>query len=185
MRTTILAAAALLVIGCGGSGTTVTIGGDTFTIHDQGYFYSDAHDYCTFGGAGQMMLDFVDYNYICDPGHPPDKAPLSPHLELRIILTQGALPDHATHPNMMLPYDSTAGVTPNCAAGPGDLIIAQLLHYPDGNDGTVPDRIQYATSAHLQFTFYDPTKAKPNQGNYDLKFGASEVKSSFTIATCN
>jgi len=35
------------------------------------------------------------------------------------------------------------------------------------------------------FTFYDPTKTKPNQGNYDLKFGANEVKNSFTIASCN
>ena len=184
MRTTLLAAA-LLVVGCGGSGSTISVGGDSFTVHDQGYFYSDGRDYCANGGAGQMMLDFVDYNFICDPGHTPDKAPLSPHLELRIILTQGPLPDHLTHPNMGLPYDSTAGVTPSCEMGPGDVVIGQLLHYPDGNAGTVPDRIQYTTSAHLLFTQYDATKMKPNQGNYDLKFGASEVKGSFTIASCN
>jgi hypothetical protein len=183
MRTTILLGA-LLVVGCGGT-DAIKVGGNTMTIHDQGYFYSDGHDYCTSGGAGQMVLDFVDYNFICDPGHTPDKAPQSPHTELRIILTQGALPDHLTHPNMMLPYDSTAGVTPNCETGPGDVIIGQFLHFPDGNDGTVPDQIIYATSAHLQFTSYDPTKAKANSGNYDLKFGADEVKGNFTIFTCN
>ena len=101
---------ALLVVGCGGT-DAIKVAGNTMTIRDQGYFYSDNRDYCTNGGAGQMMLDFVDYNFICDPGHTPDKAPNSPHTELRIILTQGPLPDHLTHPNMMLPYDST--LTPN------------------------------------------------------------------------
>jgi hypothetical protein len=175
---------ALLVVGCGGT-DAIKIAGNTMTIRDQGYFYSDNRDYCTNGGAGQMVLDFVDYNFICDPGHTPDKAPNSPHTELRIILTQGPLPDHLTHPNMMLPYDSTAGVTPSCETGPGDVIIGQFLHFPDGNDGTVPDQIVYATSAHLQFTSYDPTKAKADTGNYDLKFGADEVKGNFTIFTCN
>ena len=186
MRTTTLFLALFALVGCGGSGSDVKVGSDSFTVRDQGYFYSDGTDYCMGGGAGQMMLDFVDYNFICDPTHSPDKAPNSPHLELRIILTQGALPDHLTHPNMGLPYDSTPGLTPDCSmSGGGDVIVAQLLHYPDGNDNTVPDRIQYATSAHLQFTSYDPTKAKANTGNYDLKFGASEVKNSFSIASCN
>lgn len=185
MRTTLFFAC-LLVVGCGGSGNEITVGGDSFTVRDQGYFFSDSPVYCMGGGAGQMMLDFVDYNYICDPTHTPDKAPLSPHLELRIILTQGLSPTFGTHPNMGLPYDSTPGITPNCAMqGGGDTIVAQLLHYPDGNAGTAPDRIQYATSAHLLFTSFDATKAKPNTGNYDLKFGASEVKNTFSIAACN
>jgi len=186
MRTTLLFAC-LAVVGCGGGGNTVTVGGDSFEIKDEGYYFTNGSDYCANGGLGQMKLAFVDYNFICDPGHIPDKAPNSPHLELDIILTQGASPDFATHPNMSLPYDSTPGVTPNCeqAGGSGDLIVARLVHFPDGNDGTVPDRIQYATSAHLQFTSFDKTKTKPNQGNYDLKFGVSEVKGSFTIAACN
>jgi hypothetical protein len=185
MRKTILLFGSLLVVGCGGSDSTITVNGNTMTIRDSGYFYSDGHDYCALGGAGQMMLDFVDYDFICDPSHTPDKAPQSPHTELRIILTQGVLPDHLTHPNMMLPYDSDPSVTPDCTNGPGDVIIGQFLHYPDGNAGTVPDMITYATSAHLQFTQYDPTKAKPNKGTYDLKFGANEVKGSFTIFSCN
>jgi hypothetical protein len=184
MRTTLLLAC-LTAIGCGGSGSTVTVGQDSFDIRDEGYYFTEGSDYCANGGLGQMKLAFVDYNFICDPGHPPDKAPNSPHLELDIILTQGTSPDFATHPNMMLPYDSTPGVMANCEQGSGDAIVARIVHYPDGNDGTVPDRIQYATSAHLQFTSYDKTKMKPNQGNYDLKFGVSEVKGSFTIAACN
>ena len=122
---------------------------------------------------------------MCDPSHTPDKAPNSPHTELRIILTQGVSPDHATHPNMHLPYDNDPTVTPNCDMGPGDVIIGQFLHYPNGNVGTVPDSIQYASSAHLQFTQYDPAKTMPNKGDYDLKFGGSEVKGSFTIFNCN
>ena len=174
------------VMGCGGgSGNTITVGGDTFTVHDEGYFFADGEDYCPAGGAGQMMLDFVDYQFICDPAHPPDKATGSPHLELRIILTMGPSPDFGTHPNMGLPYDSTAGVTPDCMNGPGDAIVAELLHYPDGNANTVPDRVEYADSAHLLFTFFDKTKVKPNTGNYDLKFAAGEVKNSFSIASCN
>ena len=184
MRTTLLFAS-LLVVGCGGSGNEVTVGGDSFTIRDEGYFFTDGTDFCANGGLGQMMLSFVDYGFICDPGHPPDKAPGAPHLQLDIILTQGQAPDFGTHPNMGLPYDSTPGVSPNCETGSGDAIVARIVHYPDGNAGTVPDRIQYATSAHLLFTSFDKTKAKPNTGNYDLKFGASEVKSSFTIAACN
>ena len=183
MRTTLLLLT-LGVVGCGGSGATISVGNDGFTVHDQGYFVSDTPDYCTAGGAGQMMLDFVDYDFICDPSHQPDKAN-APHLEMRIILTMGASPDFATHPNMGLPYDSTAGITPDCTNGPGDIIVAQLLHYPDGNAGTMPDRIEYADSAHLLFTFFDKTKAKPNTGNYDLKFGADEVKHSFSIESCN
>ena len=184
MRTTLLIAS-LMVVGCGGSGNEVTVGGDTFTIRDEGYFFTNGTDYCANGGLGQMMLSFVDYNYICDPGHPPDKAPNSPHLQLDIILTTGTSPDFATHPNMGLPYDSTLTTAPNCETGSGDLIVARIVHYPDGNAGTKPDRITYATSAHLLFTSFDKTKAKPNTGNYDLKFGTSEVKSSFTIAACN
>jgi hypothetical protein len=173
------------VVGCGGGGSTVTVGSDTFEIKDEGYFFTNGTDFCATGGLGQMKLAFVDYDFICDPTHPPDKAPNSPHLELQIILTQGPAPDFGTHPNMGLPYDSTPGVTPNCETGSGDVIVGRLVHYPNGNDGTAPDRIQYASSAHLQFTFFDKTKAKPNQGNYDLKFGVSEVKGSFTIAACN
>lgn len=184
MRTTLLFAS-LLVVGCGGSGTEISVGQDTFTVRDEGYFFTNGSDYCANGGLGQMMLSFVDYNFICDPTHTPDKAPNSPHLQLDIILTQGQSPDFATHPNMGLPYDSTPGVQANCETGSGDAIVARIVHYPNGNDGTVPDRIQYATSAHLLFTSFDKTKAKPNTGNYDIKFGASEIKNSFSIAACN
>ncbi|HXU68130.1 MAG TPA: hypothetical protein VN947_02315 [Polyangia bacterium] len=184
MRTTILLLT-LGLVGCGGSGNQITVGGNSMTIRDEGYFYSDTPDYCPAGGAGQMMLDFVDYNYICDPSHAPDKAANAPHYELRIILTQGAAPDHATHPNMGLPYDNDPSVTPNCQTGPGDVIVGEFLHYPDGNQGTQPDMVQYASTAHLQFTSFDPTKAKADTGNYDLHFGGSEVKGSFTIFNCN
>lgn len=183
MRTTILVALAIAVAGCGGGDQTFKVGNQSLTVRDSGYFYSDGTAYCDKGGLGQMMLDFVDYNFICDPGNPPQKNPDSPHVELRIILTQGPAPDHLTHPNMTIPYDSTT--TPNCQTGPGDVIIGEFLHYPNGHDGTAPDMIQYASSAHLQFTQYDATKAKPNQGSFDLKFGADEVKSSFTIYNCN
>lgn len=185
MRTTTILLFALGWVGCGGSGSTISVGGDSFSVRDEGYFYTDGTTYCTNGGAGQMMLSFVDYNFICDPTHQPDKAPNSPHEQLDIILTQGVSPDHLTHPNMGLPYDSTPGVTADCEKGSGDLIVARLVHYPDGNANTVPDRITYATTAHLLFTSYDATKAKPNTGNYDLKFPQGEVKNSFTIAACN
>jgi hypothetical protein len=185
MRATIVVGALLVVAGCGNSDKTFTVGANTLVVRDQGYFYSDSVDFCSTGGMGQMMLDFVDYNFICDPGHPPAKGPESPHVELRIILTQGPLPDHLTHPNMKLPYDSTPGVQPNCETGSGDIIVGQLRHYPNGHDGTPPDQIIYANSAHLQFTSYDPTKAMPNEGEFELHFGADVVKSSFKIFSCN
>jgi hypothetical protein len=189
MRTTIAILGALVLAGCGGGDKTYSVGGNTLTVRDQGYYYTDGTDYCATGGLGQMMLDFVDYNYICDPSHTPQKDATGPHAELRIILTVGlASQGYPTHPNMGLPYDSTPGVTPNCTAGSGgtgDLIIGEFLHYPNGNDGTPPDSIQYATSAHLLFTQFDKTKMKPNQGNFDLKFGATELKDSFSIDSCN
>jgi hypothetical protein len=186
MRAIIGLAGLLLVGGCGGD-KTITVGANTLTVRDQGYFYSDSHDYCDAGGAGQMMLDFVDYNFLCDPQHAPQKDPEAPHVELRIILTQGPLPDHLTHPNMGLPYDSTLGATPSCDVGGAgaDIIIGQFRHYPNGHDGTAPDQILYANSAHLLFTQYDPTKMKPNEGNYELHFGADTVKGSFSIFNCN
>ena len=73
MRTTLLLVA-LAVVGCGGDGS-IKVGNQSLTIRDQGYFYSDSHDYCSAGGAGQMLLDFVDYNFICDPGNAPQKDP--------------------------------------------------------------------------------------------------------------
>jgi hypothetical protein len=177
---------ALAAIGCGGSDSnTFKVANLSLTVQDQGYFYSDAHDYCDMGGAGQMLLDFVDYNFICDPMHAPQKDPNGPHTELRIILTQGILPDHLTHPNMSLPYDSDPTVQPNCTTGPGDIIVAEFRHYPNGMDGTAPDQTIYATKAHLQFDQYDPTKMKANTGSFDLKFGTDEVKSNFTIFNCN
>ncbi len=183
MRSTILLGA-LALVGCGNGGNqTFKVGGQTLTVRDQGYFYTDNADYCPKGGLGQMLLDFVDFNFICDPTHSPQKDPESPHVELRIILTTGMAPDFAVHPNMGLPYDSTT--MPDCQNGPGDLIIGEWLHYPNGHDGTAPDSTRYATSAHLLFTQFDKTKAKPLQGNFDLKFGADEVKSNFTIYNCN
>lgn len=186
MRTTLLLTlGSLLAVGCGGSSNQITVGQDSFTVRDEGYFFTDGTDYCKNGGLGQMMLSFVDYNFICDPTHTPDKAPNSPHLQLDIILTMGTSPDFGTHPNMGLPYDSDPTVTANCETGSGDAIVARIVHYPNGNDGTVPDRIEYATSAHLLYTSFDKTKARPNTGNYDIKFGSNEIKNSFSIASCN
>ena len=173
--------------GCGGGGDpTFKIAGNALTVRDQGYFYTDGHDYCEMGGEGQMMLDFVDYNFICDPAHSPQKNPNGAHTELRIILTMGrADQGFPTHPNQMLPFDSDPSVTPDCANGPGDIIIGQFRHYPNGMDGTAPDAISYATQAHLQFTEFDKTKMMPNKGNFELHFGADVVKENFTIYNCN
>lgn len=174
----------LAVAGCGGD-ATFKVAGNSLDVRDQGYYYTDGADYCMTGGIGQVMLDFVDYNYICDPMHSPTPDPATTrHNELRIILTMGKASDgFPVHPNQNLPFDSTAGVTPNCDTGTGDLIVAEFVTFPGAMQAPT---VQYATSAHLQFTQFDATKMKPLKGNFDLHFGADEVKDgSFTIYNCN
>jgi hypothetical protein len=178
---------AIALGGCGGDGgQTFKIAGKSLQVRDQGYYVTDGADYCARGGLGQMMLRFVDYNFICDPGHAAQKDPNAAHTELRIILTMGpADQGFPIHPDQRMPFDSDPSLTPDCDNGPGDLIIGEFRHYPNGMDGTAPDAIQYATQAHLQFSEFDKTKMMPNKGNFELHFGGDVVKDDFTIFSCN
>lgn len=181
MRAIIVVTMALLA-GCGGK-PTYKVGAHSLALADEGYFYTDGTDYCGAGGLGQMMLRFVDYNYICDPnrGATPDPK-VSPHSELDIILTVGLQADgYPNHPNMGLPYDSS--VMANCTSN-SDLIVARFSYFPSGS--SMPAAfVQYSSSAHLLFTQFDKTKKTANKGNFDLHFGADEVKDTFSIFTCN
>lgn len=182
MRATIVLAVALLA-GCG-SKPVYSVGGHRLVLTDEGYYYTDGTDYCGAGGLGQMMLRFVDYNYICAPGIGATPDPkVSPHAELDIILTTGLQADgYPNHPNMNLPYDATGTV--NCMTGPSDLIVARFSYFGNGTDHPA-SFVAYDNQAHLQFTQFDKAKKKPNKGNFDLHFGADEVKDSFSIDTCN
>ena len=132
-----------------------------------------------------MMLDFVDYNFICDPNaYARQGAELAARPSSRIILTQGALPDHLTHPNMGLPYDNDSERDADCDDRTGRRrSSAQFLHYPDGN---ADDRARLDRSTRrrrtLQFTPYDPTKTQAeSRASTTCTFGGSEVKGTFTI----
>ena len=108
-----LVTAALLAVGCGKSTPTYKVGVNSLSVRDNGYYYTDGHfEFCQGGGAGQMMLDFVDFNFICDPLHPSERDAQLPHIEMRIILTIGVAPDfnaNMAYPTMK-PYE-TGGLT--------------------------------------------------------------------------
>jgi len=183
MRAAILLFGALGIIGCGDSHPNFTVGGNTMTVQDQGYFITDSRfDYCQGGGQGQLVLDFVDYNFLCDPMHSPDKAPESPHVELRIILITGPSPDYLTHyPTLMPPFQVG---TADCVTT-GAPAVAQFLHFPNGHQGTVADSTVVAGSGTVTITQFDPTKKMPIKGSFDLKFGGDELKNDFTLFSCN
>ena len=185
MRATIWMAALLpwVLVGCGGSSPTFKVAGNTLTVNDQGYFITDGRfDYCQGGGQGQLTLDFVDYNFICDPKNLPQKAPESPHTELRVVLVTGPSPDYLTHyPTQKGPFNVATADCTNTGAP----AIAQFLHYPNGHDGVKPDSTMAASSGTVTITQFDPTKVKPLVGSFDLHFGGDELKTSFTIFACN
>src|SRR6184192_2832618 len=129
----ILVTAALLAVGCGKGTPTYKVGINSLSVRDNGYYYTDGHfDFCPGGGAGQMLLDFVDFNYLCDPLHPSERDVQLPHIELRVILTIGVAPDfnaNMAYPTMK-PYEVSA-VDCQTAGAPA---VAQFLHFTPGVD---------------------------------------------------
>jgi len=177
-----LVMAALLVVGCGKGTPTYKVGVNSLSVRDSGYYYTDGHfDFCQGGGAGQMLLDFVDYDFICDPMHPAARDSQLPHIELRIILTIGVAPDfnaNTAYPTMK-PYEVQ---TADCVTA-GAPAVAQFLHFTPGLDK--PDSTVTASSGSVTITQFDPTKAKPLKGSFDLRFGGDQVKDSFSLFNCN
>jgi len=182
MRRLLVAATALVAVGCGKSEPSYKVGAQSLTVRDQGYYYTDGHfDFCPGGGAGQMLLDFVDYNFICDPTHPSERDPLLPHTELRIILTIGVAPDF--NANMAYPTMKPFEVMQADCETAGAPAVAQFLHFSPGIDKA--DQVITAGSGSVTITQFDPTKAKPLKGSFDLRFGGDQVKDSFTLFNCN
>ncbi|MDB4965564.1 MAG: hypothetical protein JWN44_1253 [Myxococcales bacterium] len=181
MRQTIVLAA-LLVVGCGKGTPTYKAGANVLTVQDSGYYYTDNHfDFCPGGGAGQLLIDLVDYNFICDPTHPSERDVQLPHLEMRIILTIGVAPDfnvNGAYPTMK-PYEVQPA---DCQTG-GAPAVAQFLHYTAGV--TQPDSVVAASSGSVTITQFDPTRTKPLKGSFDLHFGGDQVKDSFSLFNCN
>ncbi len=183
MRATTLALL-LVAAGCGGP-TTFKVGGFSLTVHDQGYYYTVGHDYCTGGGAGQMMLTFVDYNFLCDPTHGATPDPtMNVNSQLQIVLTIGLAPEFNAnggfYPTMM-PYQASTADCDNYMGAPA---VGRFLHYGTGT-ANPPDMKLIANSGSVTITQFDPAKKMPLKGSFDLHFGASEVKDTFSLDACN
>jgi hypothetical protein len=182
MRALLFLTAAAALAGCDNE-AHYKVGANSVTVRDKGYFYTDGHfDFCPGAGAGQLLLDFVDYKYLCDPNNPPALDPAIPRYELRIILTIGVAPDfnaNNAYPTMA-PYEVA---TADCQVA-GAPAIGQFVHYP-GNGATIPDSITTASSGSVRITQFDPTRAKPLVGNFELHFGTDVVKDSFSLEACN
>jgi hypothetical protein len=166
---------ALPLAGCGGSPVTLTIGSQSLTIQDQGYFTTNGVDYCMAGAPKQMLLKFVDYNYICDPKNQPERDPGVAHLELDIILSMNNPLRDPRQPYVVGHAD--------CVNGPTAEAIAELVHYAP--NGKSPDTTTQADSGSVTFTSYPTDRTLPWVGTYDLTFGSSHVKQPFTIYACN
>jgi hypothetical protein len=175
MRASMLLAGVIMA-GCNAAPVQVTVGSQTLTVHDQGYYMTSGVDYCMAGAPGQMKLDFVDYNFICDPRNQPQRDPAVQHLELQVVLSMNNPQRDPRQPYVVGKAD--------CANGPTSEAIAFFLHYPANS--TTPDNgpVQ-ADSGSVQFTQYPTDKAKPWVGTMDLAFGSQHVKQSFSIYACN
>jgi hypothetical protein len=168
------------LVGCGGGTPTYSAAGYSVTVGDQGYYsYSDSFA-CRAGGVGELVLDFVDYNYICDPSNPPQRADNIEHVTLQIILTIGLPPDYAPHYPTKAPYEVGKA---NCIDGPTSPAIVQFLHYAPG--GQTPDKVVQADSGSVTIAQFQPDKSKPLKGTFDVMFGGEHLKDSFSLESCN
>jgi hypothetical protein len=167
--------AGVMVAGCNAAPVQLTVGSQTLTVHDQGYYHTDGVDYCNAGAPGQTMLDFVDYNFICDPRNQPQRDPAVQHLELQIVLSM-----NNPQRDPYMPY--TVGMA-DCTNGPTMEAIARFLHYPA--NASKPDTTVQANSGTVQFTATPTDKGKPWVGTMDLVFGSQHVKQAFSIYACN
>jgi len=166
--------------GCGGNSGEIKAAGFTLDIGDQAYFsYANAQE-CAAGGVGELVLDLVDFNYLCDPQHPSGRNPGSSHTELKIIVTVGLPPMYSGSYPTLAPY--MVG-TADCKNGPTSPAIGELLHYPANS--TVPDMIKQADSGSVNFTQFDPDKKKQLKGHYELHFDSDVIRSDFALDSCN
>jgi hypothetical protein len=177
---TMLAVAGLGMAGCGGGTKSYSAGQYSLTVGDQGYYsYSDSFA-CHAGGVGELVLNFVDFNYLCDPGTPQQRDENQEHVTFQLVITVGVAPDYnGVYPTMM-PYEVG---TANCIDGPTSPAIAQFLHYAP--KGQSPDRVLQADSGVVNIKEFWPDKSNALKGNFDVKFGAEEIKDSFSIESCN
>lgn len=173
---------ACALVGCGGS-NEIKAAGYTLDVGDSAYFSYDNAQACPHGGLGELVLDFVDYNYLCDPHHASTRNPASSHVELKIIVTIGPAPDYAGSFPTLHPYEVGPA---DCDNGPTSPAIAQMIHYPAGDSsGNTPDAIKQADSGSVQFTTFKADKSQQLKGVYELHFGSDVVKSSFALDSCN
>lgn len=182
MRHFILPSLLLVAAGCGGGAKTYDVGTYSLAVQDEGYFLTTDTSYCPQGSPGQMLIDFVDFDFLCDPTHPQARDANVAHTELRIILNVGTAPDFdGNYPGTRnsMPYPITPG---NCMSGLGS-DQAQFLHYPPMS--TTPDMTIEADSGSVSISQFDVTKVKPLMGAFDLHFGAKEVKDTFKVFSCN
>jgi hypothetical protein len=169
--------AACLLCGCGSSSQQFTVDGHTMTVLDQGYFTTSGVDYCMAGAPGQMLIDFVDYNYICDPHHQPQRDPAVQHYELQIVLSMNNPQRDPFMPYQVGPAD--------CTNGPTMEAIVRFLHYPA--NAKSPDTTTQADSGTVTITKPLPVNKAQNPllGNFDAVFGGTHLKSTFSIYACN
>ena len=185
MRSLILPIVPMMMVaaGCGGGAKTFDVATYSLAVADEGYFTTTGTDYCsTAGSPGQMLIDFVDFDFLCDPSHPQARDKDVPHTELRIILNIGTAPSYnGNFPGTRnsVPYPITPG---DCTNGLGS-DQAQFLHYPAME--TTPDMVIEADSGSVSISQFDATKQKPLMGEFDLHFGAKQLKDTFKLFSCN
>ena len=175
----------LVAAGCGGGAKTYSAASYSLTVADEGYFTSSGTDLCPNANApGQMMLDFVDYDFLCDPKHPPARDKNQAHVEMRIILNIGLPPTYdGNFPGTRnsTPYPITPG---DCTSANGiGSNQAEFLHYGPGD--VDPDMTLGADSGTVSISQFDANKVKPLMGEFDLHFGGKEVKDTFKLFACN
>jgi hypothetical protein len=185
MRSLILPIAfpmAMVIAGCGGGSTSYDVGTYSLNVADKGYFLTLGNDFCTTGTDGQLKLDFVDFDFICDPKHPQQRDANVAHVEMQIILNIGTPPTYDGNfpgTSKSVPYPIEKG---DCVNGLGSS-QAHFFHYAP--QSTTPDMDIQADSGSVSISQFDATGVKPMMGKFDLHFGAKEVKDTFSIFSCS
>jgi hypothetical protein len=169
--------AGVTLAGCSPAPMTITVGAQSFTVRDQGYYRTTGVDFCMAGAPVQMKLDFVDYAFICDGTTPPQRDGAVAHLELTIVL---AMNDFM----MRDPRKPFVVGKADCTNGPTAEAIATLLHYAPNAKQPDPNPPE-ADSGTVQLTQYPSDPAKPWVGTMDLGFGGQRVKQAFSMYACN
>jgi len=169
--------------GCGSDGQQFQVSGLTLHAVDQLYLSRPTGTFCTFAAPGQINIKYFDYKPACPKDRqvdaPDPRDPGIEHSELDIIV--GGFYPGGPHENLRDPFTLSKF---DCNVGPGDLGTAFFYHYQPNS--MTPDVTVQVDTGTLKLDQIDKaTNTIAATGNFDLKFGGSELKGTINALDCD